>query len=66
MPYTTHPFYTVTYNQPDDRSARGRGWGEAVSALCLKLSSAIISDLRLENWLSGGGGKEEKKIEDSG
>lgn len=24
MPYTTHPFYTVTYNQPDG-SARGEG-----------------------------------------
>lgn len=27
MPYSTHPFYTVTYNQPDGRSGRGRGWG---------------------------------------
>lgn len=66
MPYTTHQFYTVTYNQSDDRSARGKGWRGAGLALCLKLSSPIISDLRLEKWLSGGGGKEEKKIEDSG
>lgn len=27
MPYTTHPFYTVTYNQPDG-SAREGGWGQ--------------------------------------
>lgn len=32
MPYSTHPFYTVTYNQPDGRPGRGRGWGEAVLA----------------------------------
>lgn len=54
MPYTTHPFYTVTYNQPDG-SAReggvGAGGASTALALCLRLSSAIISDLRLANWL---------------
>lgn len=40
MPYTTHPFYTVTYNQPGS-SAWGR---DIVQLLALNLSSAIILD----------------------
>lgn len=32
MPYTTHPFYTVTYNQPDS-SAKGGGTSAVIGFL---------------------------------
>lgn len=64
MPYTTLPFYTVTYNQPDDSV---RGWEECICLLLAeKLSSTIIRHIGQfieydsEVIMSGGRGDQIK------